>query len=206
MTDIRQGSFPNPPKQYTITIPAGGTTPFYYNFDFMRVITLATADAPNLLLRFGDTGEETNIIGAGLGYELPWVIDRFSLRNIGATPITLTFIIAIGRIHDDRLTLIGGTIPTSEQAATMIDSLPDVSLPATTTTQIIAANSAAKERIITNLPTNAREIRIGDSGAGAANGIYLGIGQSIVLECSAALYAYNPHSSAQTVSVTELDN
>ena len=85
-----------------------------------------------------------------------------------------------------------------------IPSTADVSIAATTTDPVLAANTSRVEAIITNLAVNAQTMRIGDSNAGAARGIELAPGQTIVLTTTAAISAYNPGASAESLAVLEV--
>ena len=82
--------------------------------------------------------------------------------------------------------------------------MADVWVAATTAAQIRAATANRQKIIVTALDTNSREVRIGDSGVGAANGILLFPGQTETLETSAAVHCYNPHSAAQVVALAEI--
>lgn len=79
----------------------------------------------------------------------------------------------------------------------------DVSVNATTTTQIIAADAVNTERevIIKNLLANAATMRIGGATAAASVGHELAPGESITLNTKAVIYAYNAGAAAQSVSV-----
>lgn len=203
---IEQGSdLQNPPKQYTITLAGDEIRPFDYNFNFFRFLTLSGADAANLSFRFGDSGADSDVIGAGVGYELPYVTNRITFKNKSASPITFTFIIAIGRIYDDRLS-VSGVITTTEATPTIIDSQADQSIPNTTATQFLAANSSRKEAIIQNPIANLASFRIGDSGVSATNGILLPPGGTLVLNTTAALFAYHAAGSAQSIIETEINS
>ena len=84
------------------------------------------------------------------------------------------------------------------------DSIADVSLAAGATTAIIASNALREGVWIGNLYGAATQVRIGDSGAGAANGVEILPGQREFFRTTAALYGYNPHAAAQSVSVVEV--
>lgn len=82
-----------------------------------------------------------------------------------------------------------------------VSGYTDVSVAATTTSLLIAAATKRRQVIITSLTTNTAEFRIG-SGSTAANiGIPLQPGETLILECNAALYAYNSKASAQTLAL-----
>lgn len=123
------------------------------------------------------------------------------VRNESGAPNTIKLQIGFTNIRDGRLGVTGGVEIAPHGT---LDSLPDVSLLTTATTQILAADTSRKEAIISNLATNTVTFRIGDSGAGAANGIPLPPGATIVLTTSAEIQGHNPTAGAESVAVTVL--
>jgi hypothetical protein len=86
--------------------------------------------------------------------------------------------------------------------ASVLDTIADVALGATATTQILAANAARRITLITNLSANIQTFRIGDAATGAARGVELAPGESVSLETTEAIYGYNPGAIAEGVGVT----
>ncbi|MFH1931046.1 MAG: hypothetical protein ABIN18_05595 [Pseudomonadota bacterium] len=84
--------------------------------------------------------------------------------------------------------------------ATVLDTVADVALAAAATTQILAANAARRQALITNLAANASTFRIGDAAAAAARGVELAPGETIGLETTEAIFGYNP-GAIQSVGV-----
>lgn len=84
--------------------------------------------------------------------------------------------------------------------ATVVDTLVDVALAAAVTTLIAAADASRRAILISNLTGNVSDIRVGDSNAGAARGSQVGVGQTITLEGTEAIYGYS--ATLQSVSVT----
>jgi len=84
-----------------------------------------------------------------------------------------------------------------------ISTTADTSIAATTTSQVLAANSDRALAIITNLKANSSEIRVGDSNTGAARGIPCQPGETVTLETIAAIYVYNSDAAAQSVALAE---
>lgn len=82
----------------------------------------------------------------------------------------------------------------------------DESVAATTAEQVLAANTSRRHAVVQNLDGNTAAVRVGDSNVGAARGHKLVPGDSIVLETTAAVYVYNTHSAAQSVSLVEVVN
>lgn len=84
--------------------------------------------------------------------------------------------------------------------ATVLDSVADVTLAATATTQILPANAARRSAIIGNLISNVQVLRIGDAAAAAGRGQELAPGESITIETTEAIYGYNPGGAGQDVT------
>lgn len=85
-----------------------------------------------------------------------------------------------------------------------LSTAADVSLGAGATSQVIAANAGRRELLVTNLAANVETLRVGDSNAGAARGLEVAPGQTITMHTTAAVHAYNPGGSAQSVGVLEV--
>ena len=100
----------------------------------------------------------------------------------------------------------GISAPVKLDGATTIDSKTDVSVSATTTAVVSAAVANRRTVLLSNPVTNLREFRIGDSGAGAANGVILNPGDTFSFDTVAAVYAYNPNGAAQSISVCDMVN
>lgn len=117
---IEQGSLDNPYKEFTFTIAAGAIEQVYYAFDYVRCLTFTGANT-DIKLRFGKSGSESDFIGAGIGIKMPYVVESLAIRNASASPITVTFALAIGIINDDRLN-VSGTITTNSANIKVEDS------------------------------------------------------------------------------------
>lgn len=94
---------------------------------------------------------------------------------------------------------VSGLIPGGELRAH-----PDVSCPAGATTLLLAANAQRREVVLGSLAGNTVAFRIGNSSAAAATGMVLNAGDAMVLSVQSAVYAYNPHTAAQSVFVAEV--
>lgn len=88
-----------------------------------------------------------------------------------------------------------------EPKADILNSIADVTLAATATTQILGALVTRLCALISNKKANTQTFRIGDSNAGATRGVELAPGQSISLETTEAIHGYNPGGSGEAVSV-----
>jgi len=85
--------------------------------------------------------------------------------------------------------------------ATVFDSVADVAMGAAAQTLVIAANAARRVLYITNLLGNPSTLRIGDAAAAAARGTPLTPGDTMTIETTEAVYAWNP-GAIQSVAVT----
>jgi hypothetical protein len=87
-----------------------------------------------------------------------------------------------------------------EPKATTLNSVADVVLAATATTQILGALATRLCALISNKKSNTQTFRIGDASAGASRGVSLAPGQSISIETTEAIHGYNPGAN-EVVSV-----
>lgn len=197
---IVTGQIQNPPKTFTLTIANNDIATIYYDFRFLRILSITNASG--VTLRFGMTGQETDVIAAGIGYELEIPVRNAQLRNQSGGSITVVLTVSMGRIYDDRLN-VSGTITVQGSVSivtgTTFTDAANVSVLTTATTQILAANANRKTAIISNLAANATVIKVGTSSAGASRGIEVPIGGTAVLDTTAAIYVYNP--SAGTINI-----
>jgi hypothetical protein len=124
---------------------------------------------------------------------------KIRLENPGANPIFVSIAIGYGEVIDARASF-ADAIPVG--SAPNFISGPDVSCDAGQVTLLAAADPDRREIIIKNRSVNAREIRIGDTQAGATEGHEIAPGETFRMNVSGAVYVYNPHSAAVSVSVT----
>lgn len=102
---IKYGSIQNPYKEFTVTVGAGQTSePIAYNYNYFRLLT---AGATGIQAKFGDSGQFTDVIGAGIGFKLDQPVQRIQFLNETGGDITITFALAIGLIDDARLSVSG---------------------------------------------------------------------------------------------------
>ena len=95
----------NPYKQFELTIADGEVFPIYYSFNFFRILSISTSTG--VTIRFGDKGTATDVIGAGIGYELPEPVNVATIVNNSGGSLDITVALAIGKIYDDRLNVSG---------------------------------------------------------------------------------------------------
>jgi hypothetical protein len=149
-----------------------------------------------------DDSPETDFF-AGLKVNVDGQMTKVIVRDTSGASNTVQLIVGYGDFEDARLILStaieikgGDTHPTTA----------DESVAATSTEQVLAANLNRREAWVTNLIGNAREIRVGDSSTGAARGVQVPVGATIVIPATAAIHVHNPHSAAQTVALMEVVN
>lgn len=197
---ISDGSTRIPYQEMTYTIPAGNRQEVFQVFNYFRVISQTASST--LAIRLGQNGIETPFTGQGIGIQCEDVFSRITLINNGASALTITLGLAYGSISDDRLN-VSGTVSTSPVAPATFSTSADVSVSATATTQVLAANTSRKEAFISNRAANGTVVRVGDSGSGAADGIELASGGTLILSTTAAIYVFNPTGAAITIGVGE---
>jgi len=86
-----------------------------------------------------------------------------------------------------------------------LNSSLDVALAATAKTLIAFPDLTRRSILINNLATNASTMRIGNINTSAVIGQPLRPGETLTLETTAAIYAYNP-GAIQSLSVTSLED
>lgn len=124
---------------------------------------------------------------------------HFRVDNENPSDVTAVFIVGSGDYSRQAVT---GSVQI--KAATNLGTVPDVSLSASSTSQIIAANASRVEVLIANLSGNSETLRLGDANAGATRGIPLLPGFTARITATDDVYAYNPGTSAQSVAVLEV--
>lgn len=146
-------------------------------------------------IKIGDSA--ASLFAAGLKLRAP-IGQQFSTVTIdntaGTGTLTGTMAYGAGDFSDQRF------IDATALLATLT-SEPDAACAPAAATQVLGADSNRQSVTISNLGTNVREVRVGDSNVAAGQGYELPAGQSITLNTTAALYVYNPHTAAQSVAV-----
>jgi hypothetical protein len=149
----------------------------------------------------------------GLEYAPPYQFDGFSVRNTGASAVTLTISFGDGRIRDNRLKLIDGIVPTEIQGT--IGNRPTIPDKIGSGAPVVALNSAVTllsaenllrmEIVIVNMDENATIFVGGDPAALVGQGLPVGPGQSNDWDTSAALYARNDSGASVIVAVATVE-
>jgi hypothetical protein len=126
---------------------------------------------------------------------------KVRIENPGGAVLNVEFTLASGDVDDSRASF-ADAIPVG--SSPVLDTGPDVSVPAGGTALVLASNPKRREVIVQNRSVNAREVRIGDSGAAASEGIELQPGETLRLNVTADIYAYNPHTAAAVLAVQSI--
>ncbi len=182
---------------YTVTVAGNDSETLHVSGAYV----VALSATGGFDLAFGD-GPFTPFL-AGLKVQLAEgeTFKTLRVRDTTGNPNTIMVGVGFGDLTDARLNLSGSISITGSQN---IASVADVALAAGATTQIVAANVARRSVIIKNLAANTQTMRIGDAAAGAARGVELAPGETIVIDSGAAIYGYNPGGAAESVSVVEV--
>lgn len=175
-------------------IPIGG------NFLWMVEASLSTA---SLTIAFSrENGTEGVPFRQGTAVKGVAFSEIF-ITNTAQAGVTVTLVYVTEASQALEVTNAGISIATVSLArSTTLVTTADVVATNGATTLIVAANSANRKVICTNLAAGAQTLRFGDSNAGATRGTPVEPGDSIVFETTAAIYAYNPGGSSQNVAVS----
>lgn len=98
---------------------------------------------------------------------------------------------------------IEGDIQASIIPGSIFTGITDVTLTASTPTQIIASNTDRKKVIINSINSNVNIIRVGDSGVSASKGFELYPGETREIETTAAIYGYTS-GATQKITISEI--
>lgn len=179
---IESGSIQNPYQEFVRIIPAGETRRIDYAFNFWRILS---ATGGEITLGFGGSGSPTVVSGAGIGQQLPVAIPFLTIRNSGATALTITVAMAIGDIRDDRLNISGAL---SVAKPSNLITTADATLVATVKTSVLASDTTRNKVIVVN-NTAGTDIRIGDTNISLSRGALVKGGQSIELAVTSEIFA-----------------
>lgn len=185
-------------RVYGYTIAAGQEVTVYVTGDFFRVLNASAAFS----VAFDDTAFFE--VQAGLAFKLTdgEGFQSVRMRNSSGAAVTVVIALGSGWIEDSRL-VFQGDLTTLPASGNGLASAADISVAATTTALIAAANADRTEVIVQNL--GGAEMRIGDSAVTAGRGVKLDGGGTLTLTTSAAVYAYNASAGAVDVSVLEIE-
>ncbi|MCW8917484.1 MAG: hypothetical protein OQL08_01505 [Gammaproteobacteria bacterium] len=178
-------------KEINISVGAGASQPVYMEGSVINV------KASGGSLKFKGQGFEVSL-SAGQGIRIKQGFDNFTVENESAGTIAATLVIGTGDFSDNSLPDVSFTksANASDQADESI---------AAGTAYTLAANSARREALITNLSTNTDPIRVGPNAA-ANRGTELLPGSTGTFETTATLKIHNTGAGAQSVAIVELED
>ena len=170
-------------------------------FDDKYVIS-TTKQTGEAIICLNEPNGEPIAIRGGMYFDFNQEFDRIFIRNTAQSGRMLRLTSSIEteiKPFSAEVQIVGGT-------SAVLDTIADVAVNATTTTQILATNAARKEAIISNLAANATVVRVGDSNTGASRGAEIPPGGSAVIEGGEAIFVYNPSAGTINIGVTYTEN
>jgi len=197
--NIKFGQIQNPYKEFTYTIPAGESETIYYAFNYWRILSLSGG---TLQMRFGGSGELSNVSGSGLGQELDDPIPHVTIKNDHASQaMTVTIAMAIGRIDDDRLNVVGTGIETVSGSGNVIDTKAAFTAGVSALSAITASANTKRVWIYNNHASAV--LYWGDSGVTIANGMPIPAGSFAILETADEIFLISDTASTNVRLATE---
>jgi hypothetical protein len=152
-------------------------------------------------------------VGRFLGIERGVTIDTSGdftrLEITSATAQTVTVITSFGEVKDRRFALPGSALPVSGEVAVIggglaevADGSAPVSVTAASTVALASANANRQQLFVRNTGSSAVYLR--SDTATEESAIEVAGGQTVYVEITSAVYAYNPGGSAVEVQVSEV--
>ena len=178
-------------KDFELNLPAGDDMALGVSGSFVRLKASTGA------LVFKAPGSHVSLAAGDYVRMAPFRAGQLRVQNLSGSAVDCTVTIGDGDA--------GSTRDISLSVASTMTDAADVSIGAASTDLVLAANANRREAMISNLATNTQTMRIGTTNAGAARGVEIEPGQTIVLSTSAAIYAFNPGGGAETLGVLELE-
>lgn len=197
MSDVEVSSRSRDAQSATYVIAAGTQITIAAHCQFVHCIN---ASAP-FKLSVNNGGDM--YFSANSFYQAPDSFPTFEITNEGASALTVTMVFGWGEYRYNGVT-ITGLVQADPVIPSGLQTTADVSVPATTAQQVVAANTSRKAVMVGNLGSNAAAVRIGDASVGAARGVELLAGATLTLQTTAAVWAYNGHTSAQSLQILEV--
>lgn len=177
----------NPYCEFSRVIVAGGREDIFYDHRFFRVMSQSGG---TLKVRFDGSGQETTVIGGGIGVEHIAPCSLVQLVNSHATDsMTITIALSMGNISDSRLSL-SGTITVSQLMASTITTVADIAMNNNAITLISALDTTRRAIHISNILANGVVCRLGDVNMTATRGTECGIGETRIITNTAAIYGW----------------
>lgn len=183
-------------RTYTIALTAGQSSTLSVSGNMFSVV-----EASGEFTLIFDESNRFAKQSEGMGAR--FTQDYSKVEIMSSSSQTVTIVMGFGAY--DSATVNASVNVTTEPANTS-PATSDVSIPATTTTQVLAPSGNRKRVHIFAGETNIENLRIGcHSGVGASDGGILAPGGNGELETTTGVWVYNPGAAAETVTVIDLE-
>lgn len=153
-------------------------------------------------------GEQTEFFPVKAGRSIPGPDGGFKIvrfYNPGAVDITVEFAVSIDDVRPFDV-VISNSSPLNTSNTPVIPVTigtgSDTLCGAGIQTQLRASSNVVKEVFISNLASNTATMRIGNSTTAANKGIPLAPGETLILETSAGIFAWNSGAVAENLAVS----
>lgn len=189
MTDIpvKQAQRQNPYCEFVRIVAAGSREPIQYDHRYFR---LMSQSGGTFKVRFDNSGQETTVIGSGIGIKHVDACSVVEIINTHATDsMTVTVAMSMGEISDSRLSL-SGTITVNQVMASTIITAADVVCATNAIQLLLALDTTRRAAHISNILANGQVCRLGDINTTATRGAELGIGETRIITNTAAIYSW----------------
>lgn len=185
-------------RDYSFSISAGSSTTIDVEGNFLHLV--AVADPITIILddthRFERSVPGTIKLDAG-GFT------KITVESATTQSVQITA--GFGHSQSDTDTSIA-SLSVAEAVPNIVDPLAEVSVGATSTVLLAAANANRKALRVSIKASESDGVYLGDVSAGALTpGGWLERGGVDYIATEAAVYAYNPSASAITVSIMSLE-
>lgn len=184
------------PRQYTLTFGGAGSQEIKAQGLSCVILSVSSADVYLTI----DSGSELKK-GAGQGVNLGAGATPFNRFTVRST-VAQTVLVEVADVpQPDNQEAVAVSVTANVAAGNDLDNGGDVSVPATSSAVLLAADAGYRlAALIRNPSSNTETIRIGKTGVGAASGYPLEPGDAVAIAYDGAIYAYNPGATAQSVS------
>lgn len=184
-------------QDFTLTLSAG--VPQYLHFGEASSITLITATSP-VLIKFNN-GSSSVTFSAGDG------LDENDFSDIEiSSAAAQTVVVRLSTGYQRTAQTVNVNASATIASANSNPALSDVTVGAGLKVLVAAANTNRRQLIIRSDDANTTSVRIGNTTTvGATSGIKVNPDDTLILDSSAAVYAFNPSASAVVLSATEVE-
>lgn len=168
--------------------------------DADQVLVTELSASDGVTVRFND-GPDGAIFR---GLEARGPIRKVEVFNGNGAAITLSLATAKGlQMVDRRVSVVGDAAAVEVEGAPTLTSQADVTVAATSSAQILAADTTRREALIQNLD-GSTTVRIADSNVAAARGLELAPGDVLILATQGAVHCHNPSGAGVDIAALSL--